>query len=144
MFQILTVASAVHHQVQLDVVVARREAKAANGEIGAAQDGLLHAGIGNVIHLAVEQLRLPDGPNIDFLANPFRAVTGNALLLKPVCQFQPFVFNFEALLVGLCRVERCDETRLPKKEIQMVNLVKVFAKRVVSVDREISGDDGQA
>jgi hypothetical protein len=31
-----------------------------------------------------------------------------------------------------------------QKEVEMVNLVEVFAKRVVGIDREIGGDDGES
>ena len=58
-----------------------------------------------MIHLAVEQLRVPDGADVHFLANPFGAIAGDALLLKPVGELQSVAFDNECFLLGLIRIE---------------------------------------
>ena len=140
-FQVAPVAIAVHFQIEFDVVVARAEAEAAHGEIGTAKNGFLHAGIGDVIHLAVEKLGVTDGFDFHFLANPFGAIAGNALLLKAVGELQAIAIDDEGLFFGLVGIERGDETRLAEQEIQMLDLVEMLPQRVVGVDGEIGGDD---
>ena len=45
LFELPAVAVAVNDQVQLDIVAARAEPQAADGEVGTAQNGVLHAGV---------------------------------------------------------------------------------------------------
>ena len=84
---------------------------------------------------------MPDGADVHLLSNPVGTFAGNALLLEPVGELQPVAVENKRLFLGLVRVKRRDEARFAEEEIQMVDLVEVFAERVVSVDREIGGDD---
>ena len=73
--------------------------------------------------------------NVHLLPHPLGAVTSNALLFKAVGKLQPVAVEDESLFLRLVRVKRSDEAWLAKKEIQMVNLVEMFAKRVVGDSR---------
>lgn len=142
-FQIAPVAIVIHLEIEFDVVVARTEAEAAHGKIGTAQNGLLHTAVGDVIHFAVEQLRLPDGTDGHFLPDPFSAIASHALLRQPIGQLQAIVLDLERLLVGFIRIERRDKPGFAEEKIQMLNLIEVFPECVVSVNRKIGGNDGK-
>ena len=117
------------------------KAEAAHSEIGTAEHRLLHAGIGDVIHLAVKKLGVPHGTDVHFLSHPFGTITRAALLLQAIGRVKAVAVGDERFLFGFFRVKRGDETRLAKKEIQMFNLVKVFTERIVGANREIGGDN---
>ena len=144
LLEFLPVAVAVDDQVQLDVVAAGAQAQAADGEIGTAENGVFHAGVGDVVHLAVQQVGLPDGPDFHLPLDPIGALLGDALLLKPVRQFQAVGVDEEDLLLGLARVEPVDEGRLAEKEVEVVDAFQDLLERVVGVNREVGGDNGEA
>ena len=47
----------------------------------------------------------------------------------------------KAFLLRLARVEPIDEGWLAEKKIEVLDLVEAVLERVVSVDREVGGDD---
>jgi hypothetical protein len=116
-------------------------AEATNREIGAAQNGFVHAIVGDVVHLAVQKLGVPDGADIHLFANPCGALAGNALLLQAVGKVQALAVEYERLLLGLVRVQRGDKAGLAKEEIQVLNPVEVIFQGFVGVYGEISGDN---
>ena len=140
-FQVTAVACAVHLQIQFDVVVARAKAQSADCEIGTAQDGFLHAGISDVIHLAVQELCVPNGTDFHFLAYPVGTIAGDALLLQDVGELQTGAINDEGFLFRFVGVERCDETRLAKEEIEMLDLVELVLEGFVGVNCKVGGND---
>ena len=75
------------------------------------------------------------------LSNPIRAISGDALLLEPVLQFELVVGDAERLLLGLRRVERSYELRLAEKKPQMADLVQFSRRGLIGVDRKIRGDE---
>ena len=89
----------------------------------------------------MEQLRVPDRTNVHLLRHPLGTVTSDAFLFKAVGELQPAAVEDESLFLRLFRVKRGDEARLAEKEIQVINRVEVFAKCVIGVDGEISGDN---
>ena len=85
-FQVAAVAIAVHFQVEFDVIAARAQPKTAHREIGTAENRLLHARVGDVIHLSMKKLRVPDRTNVHLLPHPFGAVAGDTLLFKAISE----------------------------------------------------------
>ena len=75
---------AIDFEIQLDVVAGRSQAEPAHCEIRASEYGVFHAGVVDVIHFSVQESGLGDGANFDFLLNPIRAFTRNALLFELV------------------------------------------------------------
>ena len=100
-----------------------------------------HSGIGDVVHLAVQQLSVPDGADVHLLPYPKRAVAGDALLFEAIGELQTFVFNFECFLVGFIRVEGGDKTRFTEEEIQVLNFIEMRSEFIVGINREIRGDN---
>lgn len=139
-FQVAPVAIAVHFQIEFDVVVAGAEAEAAHCEIRTAEDCFLHSCVGDVVHLAVKQLGVAEGFDVHLLANPVGAFSGDPLL-KLVGELQAVAVQDKRLFLRLLRVEGGDESGFAEKEVQMVNPVEMFTKRVVGVNGEISGNN---
>ena len=50
------IAVTVHDKIQLDVIVPVTQTKTADGEIGTAENRILHSACGDVIHLSVKQV----------------------------------------------------------------------------------------
>jgi hypothetical protein len=136
-FQIATVTGAVHLQVQFDVVVADSQPETADGEIGTAKNGFFHSAVGDVIHLAVEQLGVADGSDVHLLANPLGALAGDALLLQTVGQLKTACVEDERFLLRLLGVERIAEPRFAEQEVAVLDLVEVLLQGVIRVNGEI-------
>ncbi len=143
LLEFLAVAVAVHDEVEFDIVAAAAQTEAADGEIGAAHDGILHCAVGHMVHFAVEKIGLADGLDVHLLADPFRALTGDALLLELIGEQEAVFGDEEVLGFGLGGVEAVDVGGVTEKEIQVVNAVEMFFQGVVGVDREVGGDDGE-
>jgi hypothetical protein len=62
-----------------------------------------------MIHLAVEQLRVADGTDIDLAPDPVSAFAGDALLFQSIGELQPIDIDDEGFLLCLLRIERVEE-----------------------------------
>lgn len=84
LFEFLTVPVAVHNEVQLDIVACTAKAETSDGEVGTAENGVLHPAGGDVIHFSVEEVGLLDGLDVHLALDPVRTLPGNPFLLKLV------------------------------------------------------------
>lgn len=138
-----TVAVAVHDEIQLDVVAGMAEAETAHREVGTAENGLLHASGGDVIHLAVQEVGLLDGLDVHLAFDPVGALPGDAFLLKLVGELQTVGVDDERFFLGLAGVETVDEGRLAEEKIEMSNPLERLLERVVGVNGEVGRYDGE-
>ena len=143
LLEFLTVAVAVHDEVQLDVVAGMAEAETAHREVGTAENGVLHASGGDVIHLAVQEVGLLDGPDLHLALDPVGALPGDAFLLKFIGEFQAVGVDDERFFLGLAGVETVDEGRLAEEKIEMFDALECLLERVVGVDGEVGRYDGE-
>src|SRR5580700_8848176 len=94
-----------------------------------------------MVHLTVEKSRLGDGANFDLPLDPSGAIAGDPLLFQPVFQFEFIVCDAESLLLSFRRIERLNESRLPKEEAQASNLFQFRSQCLIGVDREIGRNE---
>ena len=129
---------------RVDVVVVQAQAEPADGEVRAAQNGLLHRSIGDMVHLAVKQLGVAHRADVHSLADPLRAFPGDTFLLQFVGESKPDGVQNERLLLGLLRVQGAEEAWFAEEEIQMLNPVEGLLECVVGVNGEVGRNDGKA
>ena len=133
----------VDGEVEFDIAARGLQAEAARGEVGTAEDGGVGFAIADVVELAVKKIRLLHGFDVHLPPDPFRAVLGDALLLERVRQVEAVGVDDELFLLRLVRIEGLHESRLAEQEIHVLNLVQVRLERLVGVDGEVRGDDGE-
>lgn len=92
----------------LDVVARRFEAEAGDGEVRAAQDGLIQSVLADVIELAVKKSGSGDRTDFDLVAYPSSAIPCSLLLgeLVSQCKLLPLIAENEmaSLLLILLQV----------------------------------------
>ena len=142
-FQILPVAGAVDDQVEFEVVVAGAEPQPGDGEVGAAQDGLLDPVVVDVVELAMEQIGLADRPDVGLACDPLGALARDSLLLKAVGERQASVVDLERLAVHFLRIHAVDERGLAKEEVHVGDTVQYVLQGFVGIDREVGGNHGK-
>ena len=143
MFEFRPISIAVDDEVELNVAVPFAQPQPAHGEIRAAENCLCDAAVRDMVHLAVQQVRLPNGLDVYLLLDPRGTFPCHALLLEFVGEFQPIGINQEGFFFGLVGVEAINELGLAEQKIEVLDLTERPLKGVVGVNREIRRNDGE-
>ena len=106
-FQFAFIPAIFDHQVEFHVVTfAPVQPQTTGGEVGTAHNGIFHAvGLGNVIHLPMQEARPLHRADFRFGCQPVRALARHPALFQPVCQAQLAIFNVVGFFIVLVRVK---------------------------------------
>jgi hypothetical protein len=139
---VFAVAAAIDFEVEFDVGRVP-ESKTADGEIGAAKDGLGDALVVDMVELAVKQIGLGDGADFYFAANPVCALAGNGFLLEAIGENEAGILDLKCLFICFSGVEGRNETGFAEQEAEFGGGLELSAECVVGENREVGGDNGQ-
>ena len=87
-FEVIKVVGFTDGEVEFDIGGSTK-AKAANREIRATEEGVLFAGLFDMVELAVEEVGFFDRADLYFLFYPCSAFTGGFFLLEGLCNLEP-------------------------------------------------------
>ena len=93
-----------------------------------------------MIQLAVEQIGLLDGLDINLVGDPVVTLFSHALLpQEPFAKSQLLIFDTERLFVGPVGIETLYKTRFAKEKIEVIYPVQMAFQSFMSVDGKVSG-----
>lgn len=125
--------------VPLDLFVQPLDRRAVKGrKVGVeddllAEDGVFDAAGGDVVHLAVEQVGLFDGPDVHLGGDPFGARPGDAFLLEPAGDLQAIGIMTNDFRPDWWGSRRFTQAGSPKRKSRCSILVEGRLQLVVGV-----------